>query len=263
MARIRSIHPSLFTDEAWVSCSPLARILYVGLMTDADDQGLFEWKTLQIKMRLLPADNVDVAQLLAELVAANLIASLESGGKKLGAIRYFRRFQRPKKPNSIFLLPPEWRTYVGLEGGSSEPEADDEAEVPNQFGTGGENPPQMEDGGWRMEEEEVGTLSLVPTSQPNPEASVRRAAAKERRGSRLPADWSPTSADIAYAIREHEFSQREIDRLGEAFRDHWHAATGQKAVKLDWSAAWRTWCRNERTFRPKAAQSRKAASGVW
>jgi hypothetical protein len=53
MARIRSVHPSLFTDEAWVSCSPLARVLYIGLLTDADDQGLFEWKPIQIKMRLL------------------------------------------------------------------------------------------------------------------------------------------------------------------------------------------------------------------
>src|ERR1700761_2442463 len=123
MARIRSVHPSLFTDEAWVSCSPLARVLYIGLMTDADDQGLFEWKPLQIRMRLLPGDNADVSELLGELAAVNLIASLESGGKKLGAIRYFRKFQRPKKPNSLFVLPPEWASYVGLGEGGAEPDA--------------------------------------------------------------------------------------------------------------------------------------------
>ena len=67
MARIRSVHPSLFTDEAWVSCSPLARLLYIGLWTDADDQGLFEWKPLQIKMRLLPGDSADVAAMRAAL----------------------------------------------------------------------------------------------------------------------------------------------------------------------------------------------------
>lgn len=154
MPRIRSVHPSLFTDEAWVSCSPLARVLYIGLMTDADDQGLFEWKPLQIRMRLLPGDNADVPALLAELEAANLIGQLESAGKKLGAIRYFRRFQRPKKPTATYLLPAEWRTYVGLKADGSEPE-DDEGGVstepepvkPRRVPPNSEISPQMEDGG--------------------------------------------------------------------------------------------------------------------
>jgi hypothetical protein len=152
MARIRSVHPSLFTDEAWVSCLPLARLLYIGLWTDADDQGLFEWKPLQLKMRLLPGDDADVATLLAELVSVNLIAGLEAGGKKLGAIRYFRRFQRPKKPNSTFVLPAEWVNYVGLGDGKEETGQLQASKIPNQFPTDGENPPQMEDGGWRREE---------------------------------------------------------------------------------------------------------------
>lgn len=171
MARIRSVHPSLFTDEAWVSCAPLARLLYIGLWTDADDQGLFEWKPLQIRMRLLPGDSADVAALLAELVTANLIAELEAGGKKLGAIRYFRRFQRPKKPNAVFVLPAEWRTYVGLDGGNGEPPAGEEAPVPNQFPTEGENPPQMEDGGGRREEE-VSVSNETGAAAPSPDLEI-------------------------------------------------------------------------------------------
>src|SRR4051794_19179480 len=38
-ARIRSIHPRLFTDEAFVSCLPLARLLLLGIWTEADDHG--------------------------------------------------------------------------------------------------------------------------------------------------------------------------------------------------------------------------------
>lgn len=168
MARIRSVHPSLFTDEAWVTCSPLARLLYVGLMTDADDQGLFEWKPLQIKMRLLAGDGADVPSLLAELVAVNLISPLEAGGKKLGAIRYFRKFQRPKKPNAVYVLPPEWAAYVGLGVAGSEP-ADDEGDpVGNQFPPGGEIPPQMEDGGGRKEEEVEAIASIVAEEPATP-----------------------------------------------------------------------------------------------
>lgn len=140
MARIRSIHPGLFTDEAWVSCSPLARVLIIGLWTEADDQGVFEWKPLTIKMRLLPVDQVNVTELLEELVRNQLIQSFEHGDKKYGAIRNFQKYQRPKKPNAIHPLPNQLRIYVGTKGDSSEP-------VPNQFPTGGEISPQMEDGG--------------------------------------------------------------------------------------------------------------------
>jgi hypothetical protein len=155
MARIRSVHPSLFTDEAWVSCSPLARLLYIGLWTDADDQGLFEWKPLQIKMRLLPGDMVEVPKLLAELVDVQLVSQLDSGGKKLGAIRHFRRFQRPKKPNRVFVLPVEWRTYVGLGEPSGELAHDEDGVVREEFPTSSEISPQMEDGGWRMEDSPI------------------------------------------------------------------------------------------------------------
>lgn len=37
-----------------------------------------------------------------------------------------------------------------------------------------------------------------------------------------------------------------IVREGEKFADHWHAATGRNATKLDWQAAWRNWFRNAR-----------------
>lgn len=152
MARIRSIHPGIFTDEAWVSCAPLTRLLFFGLLTDADDQGVFEWKPLQIKMRLLPGDVADVGAMLDEMAAVDLVKAFEHGGKRFGAIRNFRKHQRPKKPNSIHFLPEELRTYVALNDASSDHEADDLPPVGNWFPTHGENPPQMEDGGWRMED---------------------------------------------------------------------------------------------------------------
>lgn len=155
MARIRSVHPSLFTDEAWVSCTPMARLLYIGLWTDADDQGLFEWRPIQLKMRLFPGDNTDVSPLLDELASVELVARLESGGKKLGAIRQFRKYQRPKKPNRIFVLPPEWETYVGLGDDSAELGDDEAPPVPHRTPTDSELPPQMEDGGCRREVELV------------------------------------------------------------------------------------------------------------
>lgn len=156
MARIRSIHPGFFTDEAIVSASPLAQIFLIGLWTQCDDQGVFEWKPLTLKMRILPATNCDVAVLLAELAALDVIKQIDVGQLKYGLVRNFRKFQRPKKPNAAFPLPAEFRTYVGLGGGDTEPGDDNggasSPPVPHQSPTGSEISPQMEEGGGNRKE---------------------------------------------------------------------------------------------------------------
>lgn len=174
MARIRSVHPSLFTDERWVSCSPMARVLYIGLLTEADDQGLFEWKPVQIKIRLLPVDNADVPALLEELAGVDLIARVESAGKQLGAVRKFLRFQRPKKPNHQFIMPPEFRTYVGLDDPSSELGDDEAPSVPPK----GEQVEQKEDGGDKKEAPQTPQVGSEPppsVEKPKPPDEARLA----------------------------------------------------------------------------------------
>lgn len=146
MSRIRSVHPGLWTDDAFMSLSAFARLLYIGLWNEAFDDGVFEWKPRTIKAKLFPADNVDVAELLAELVAADCIREGGGVGKMYGLIRNFRVYQRPKKPNSSGLLQAEDYQYVGL--------------VPDQFPTSTEKSPQMEDGGGRVEEETTTSPSV-------------------------------------------------------------------------------------------------------
>lgn len=143
MARIRSVHPALFTDEAFMSLSLLARVVLPGLWTECDDQGLFAWKPLTLKARLLPADNADMGCVLAELAAGGFICAFEHGGKPFGAVRNFRKFQRPKKPSHVHHLPENLRAYVGLGTEVSPP-------VPDLFPTEGELRAQREEG----EEEE-------------------------------------------------------------------------------------------------------------
>ena len=69
--------------------------------------------------------------------------------------------------------------------------------------------------------------------------SAPRAASPPRqsRGSRLPVDWQPSVADIAYA------EQHAVDwqRASERFRNYWHAKAGKGGVMLDWAATWRNW----------------------
>lgn len=120
MARIRSIHPGLFTDEAFVSVSLAARLLLPGLWTEADDHGVFEWKPLGLKMKIFPADNLDVAALLVELEGADIIKRFSTEGREYGLVRNFCKYQRPKKPVYAFHLPDKLKEFAGFEEDNQE-----------------------------------------------------------------------------------------------------------------------------------------------
>jgi len=173
MARIRSIHPGLFTDEGFMSVSTEARLLLIGIWTEAYDDGVFDWKPLTLKARLFPVNDTDIVALLSELEAANFLQRFTASGKPYGAVRNFRKFQRPKKPNSSGVLPENLSDYVGIVETSSEP-------VPNQSGTGGEKSQQMEDGGCSKED----ITSTHPASQSAPK--------RERAPDAIPDEFAAT-----------------------------------------------------------------------
>lgn len=158
MARIRSIHPGFFTDEDVVEASIAARLLLIGLGVEADDKGVFPWKEKTLKMRIFPADVIEIAPLMQELADLGLIRSYEFAERSYGAIRNFRKHQRPKSPNDVHPCPQEMLQFVGLGGisfsnegqqkqGVSEMDTSNEAPFPQS----GEIAEQMEDGGWRMD----------------------------------------------------------------------------------------------------------------
>lgn len=149
VARIRSIHPGLFTDEAFASLSMPARVLLLGLWTEADDQGIFDWKPITIKMRIMPVDNVDVPALMAELERADVIRKFDQDSKPLGAIRNFCKYQKPKTPKYRPLKSADLRKYVA----STYPRSEDTAPEPAPFPQNGEMSSQMEEGGGKREEE--------------------------------------------------------------------------------------------------------------
>lgn len=113
MSRIRSIHPGFFTDDDVMELSIPARLLFIGLWCDADDQGVFAWKLKSMKARLLPSDDVDMAALLAELVAVGKVKRFEVDGQVFGAIHNFRIWQRPRYVQAIHPLPDDIAEWVG------------------------------------------------------------------------------------------------------------------------------------------------------
>ncbi|MHB9005269.1 MAG: phage replication protein, partial [Coriobacteriia bacterium] len=67
MARIRSISPAFFKNEALGECSVEARLLFIASWCLADKDGRFEDRPKRIRVEAFPYDNVDVDKLLAEL----------------------------------------------------------------------------------------------------------------------------------------------------------------------------------------------------
>lgn len=113
-------------------------------------------------------------------------------------------------------------------------------------------------------------VRAFPNPEPNPEPirlfsdppenmePQQSDVAARRRASRIPADWRPSVDEVIYAITEG-FDERTVDRIAEDFRDFWVAKSGQDACKLDWTATWRRWVREEaKRRRPRQAMGQPA-----
>ena len=85
MARIRTIKPEFWTSEQVVECSPIARLLFIGMWNFCDDDGNHPASAKSIKMQVFPGDDIstsDIDAMLSELSENGLIIEYAAGGKK-------------------------------------------------------------------------------------------------------------------------------------------------------------------------------------
>lgn len=80
MARSRNLKPGFFKNEALAECTPLARLLFVGLWCLADREGRLEDRPKRIRAELLPYDDGSVDDLLSELHEAGFILRYADAG---------------------------------------------------------------------------------------------------------------------------------------------------------------------------------------
>lgn len=105
MARIRTIKPEFFTSGDIVKMTPLSRLFYVSLWCEADREGRLKWDIDTLKMRYLPADDCDLAELADELIARELIIIYEVDGKQYAEIPTFALHQVINNRESESVLP--------------------------------------------------------------------------------------------------------------------------------------------------------------
>ncbi len=81
-----------------------------------------------------------------------------------------------------------------------------------------------------------------------------------QRGSRLPADWTPSELETQFCKTERP----DLDpvKTADRFRDYWISQPGSKGIKTDWTATWRNWVRNETRSASQPAKKNQFAGIV-
>lgn len=107
--RIRSLKPEFWQDERFVGVNLAAQLTYVGLHTQADDEGRQTANTALIKARVFPLVDVTETQIgawLDELAAAGLIVRYSDAGRAYVAIVSWLEDQRIDRPTPSVIPPP-------------------------------------------------------------------------------------------------------------------------------------------------------------
>jgi hypothetical protein len=102
------------------------------------------------------------------------------------------------------------------------------------------------------------TGDKVPLSLRNNTQETNQERGARKRGTRLGDAWQPTDQDWQAAVVG--FGEAGARTILAKFRDHWKADPGARAVKLDWNATFRNWCRNEINFSNRGGGNGKRTS---
>lgn len=78
--RARNIKPGFFKNDDLAECSPMARILFIGLWCMSDREGRMELRPKKIKAEIFPYDNCKIEHLLDELIKFNFVIAYRIDG---------------------------------------------------------------------------------------------------------------------------------------------------------------------------------------
>lgn len=107
MARIRTIKPEFWTNEQVADCSPIARLLFVGLWNFCDDHGNHPASLKTLKMEIFPGDDFtagDIEGMVQELIRNDLIIKYEVETKRYWHVTGWNH-QKIDKPNQKYPTP--------------------------------------------------------------------------------------------------------------------------------------------------------------
>lgn len=110
MARIRAIKPEFWSSGQVMECSPLARLMFIGLWNFCDDAGRMVLSCKRIKAQIFPADDMDaeaIRRMIDDLSTNDLVYVYRVDGKEFLQVTgwHHQKIDRPRK--SDLPSPPE------------------------------------------------------------------------------------------------------------------------------------------------------------
>ena len=225
MPKARLLRPDFWTDERVVSVSPLARLLFQGMWNYACDNGHLDDSAIQLKMRILPADNCDVGELIDELLATGMV--IRTGG----CIKVVN-LPKQQSPDLRFLV------FCDHCQGDSERHYR-ESDKPSRKRAPAEHPKSALRA--PAEHPKSARRSVDVDVDVDVDSLAPPATGARKRGTRLPEGFTYTDEMATWA--SSSVPGVDLSREHEKFCDYWHSASGAKGVKLDWVRTWRNWMR--------------------
>lgn len=216
MARIRTVKPEFWSSEQVMECSPMTRLLFIGLWNFCDDAGNHVNSERTIKAQVFPGDDItssDVRRMLDELSSNGLVVFYVHDGKEYLHVTGWAKHQRIEKPT--YKYPP-------YNEGDSEPSRRPVVDSSTPEGNG------MEGNGEEGKGREASSRKRAPSKSP------------------LPDDFGISDRVRAWAA---EKGHDRLDKHLESFRGK---AAAKGYTYADWDAAFMTAIRDNWANLPPA-----------
>jgi hypothetical protein len=113
VARIRSIKPDFWTSEQVMECSPMARLMFIGLWNFADDHGRLPCAPKTIKAQIFPADDINseaVRRMIDELSSNGLVQVYVVDDKEYLFITGWRHQKIDRRQPAKYPDPPPYQS---------------------------------------------------------------------------------------------------------------------------------------------------------
>lgn len=108
MARIRTTKPEFWTSEQVVECSPITRLMFIGMWNFCDDGGNHPASAKTLKMEVFPGDDIsiaDIQKMVDELISNELIIEYAIGEKSFWHVTgwHHQKIDRPSYKHPEFV----------------------------------------------------------------------------------------------------------------------------------------------------------------
>lgn len=229
MARIRTLKPTIWTDQRFVQLSPMARLLVIGMISHADDSGRLFASVTRLAGDVFPGDDFSTKQVRGwrqEVIESGLAHLYAVRGVEYAWFPKWKKHQRISKPQvSVLPQPPsDSATRCGtVPHPDEESPANDSASVPQEGVS-------LAGGDAGVTEVEVEGNEVPPLSPP-------RGAKRPRRQMTPPPDKFDLTDEMQKWAVEHAPDVRLV--VESARLVDWARGKGER--KADWIAAWRNW----------------------